>query len=193
MSSSIDDVIGSRLKSLREAAGMSLGALSRHAGVSKTMIARVERAESSATAALLGRLCAALGVTMSSVVAEADQPGERVLRAEDQSVWTDPESGYVRRHASPPTTASGIELVVIDLPPNQRVAYEGWQNNVYTQQLLMLKGQLTLTIAGRKHDLAEGDSVDFDVSSANVYETDSHAARYVLAKRRCDRRIDERR
>jgi transcriptional regulator with XRE-family HTH domain len=184
MSGSIDDVIGMRLKSLREAAGMSLGALSRQAGVSKTMIARVERAESSATAALLGRLCAALGVTMSSVVAEADQPGERVLRAENQSVWTDPESGYVRRHASPPTTASGIELVVIDLPPNQRVAYEGWQNNVYTQQLLMLKGKLTLTVGGRKYDLAEGDSVDFDVSSANVYETDSHAARYVLAKRR---------
>lgn len=184
MIGSIDTVIGERLKAAREAAGLSLGQLSRRADVSKTMIARVERAESSATAALLGRLCAALGITLSAIVAEADAPTERVARRTEQSEWIDPDSGYVRRHASPPGAASGIEIVAIDLPANRRVAYEAWQSHAYAQQLLVLKGRLTLTLGGRTYDLAEGDCIDFDVSSANVYETGGRPARYLLAKRR---------
>lgn len=184
MDGSIDAIIGSRLKAAREAVGLSLGELSRRAGVSKTMIARVERAESSATAALLGKICAALGVTLSTVVAGADGPGERIARRAKQSEWVDPESGYVRRHTSPPGAASGIETVVIDLPANTRVAYDAWQSNPYAQQLLMLKGKLTLTIGGRAYELGEGDCIDYDVSSANVYETGTRSARYILAKRR---------
>src|SRR4051812_16005996 len=77
----IDQAIGARIRSLRETQGLSLGELAARSGVSKAMIARVEKAESSATAALLGRLCGALGVTLSALLASADRPTERVARA----------------------------------------------------------------------------------------------------------------
>ena len=45
---------------------MTLNELAGRSGVSRAMIGRVERAQSSATAALLGKLCAALDVSLSA-------------------------------------------------------------------------------------------------------------------------------
>src|ERR1700756_4078174 len=106
-----DRELGARLRLLREHQGLSLGALADRSGVSKAMIARVEKAQSSATAALLGRICAGLGVRLSSVIAAADEAKERVSRREDQKVWQDPETGYLRRQVSPPSASSGIEII----------------------------------------------------------------------------------
>ena len=74
----IDRAIGRRLKKLRMNAGVTLNELAARAGVSRAMIARVEGAQSGATAALLGKLCAALDVSLSDVVA---------LSEKRRSVW----------------------------------------------------------------------------------------------------------
>src|SRR4051812_24213115 len=112
----LDRAIGRRLKTLRTQTGMTLNELATRSGVSRAMIGRVERAQSSATAALLGKLCAALDVSLSDVVALAEKPPERLVRLADQPHWRDPDSGYGRRHASPTDAASGIEIIVVDLP-----------------------------------------------------------------------------
>ncbi len=93
----LDRAIGRRLKTLRTQAGMTLNELATRSGVSRAMIGRVERAQSSATAALLNKLCAALDVTLSDVVALAEKPPERLMRLADQPLWRDPDSGYRRR------------------------------------------------------------------------------------------------
>lgn len=178
---SLDRAIGARLQSLREAQGLSLGDLAIRSGVSKAMIARVEKAESSATASLLGRLCAGLGVTLSSLVAAGESPAQRVSRRAEQSLWQDPESGYIRRHVSPPGAVSGIEIIVVDLPAGVRVPYPRWGTKPYTQQLFMLSGELRLRIGDDVHDLAEGDCVDFDVGSPVVFENrGEQTARYIV-------------
>ena len=80
----LDRAIGRRLKTLRTQAGMTLNELAARSGVSRAMIGRVERAQSSATAALLGKLCAALDVSLSDVVALAEKPPERLVRLADR-------------------------------------------------------------------------------------------------------------
>src|SRR4051794_2598305 len=95
----LDRAIGRRLKTLRTQAGMTLNELAARSGVSRAMIGRVERAQSSATASLLNKLCAALDVSLSDVVALAEEPPERLVRLADQPLWRDPDSGY--RGATP--------------------------------------------------------------------------------------------
>src|SRR3954451_14872247 len=104
----LDRAIGRRLKTLRTQAGMTLNELAARSGVSRAMIGRVERAQSSATAALLGNLCAALDVSLSDVVTLAEKPTERLVRLADQPHWRDPDSGYRRRHASPTDAGGGL-------------------------------------------------------------------------------------
>ena len=53
-----------RLKRERETRGLTIAALAGLSGVSKAMISKVERAEASPTADLLGRLSGAFGLTV---------------------------------------------------------------------------------------------------------------------------------
>jgi transcriptional regulator with XRE-family HTH domain len=181
----LDRAIGRRLKTLRTQAGMTLNELATRSGVSRAMIGRVERAQSSATAALLNKLCAALDVTLSDVVALAEKPPERLMRLADQPHWRDPDSGYRRRHASPPDAASGIEIIVVDLPAGARVSYSPWGRNAFTQQLLMLEGAIAVHIDAKAVRLREGDCLDFDVMRAVIFENETRQdARYVIITRR---------
>src|SRR3954469_11644675 len=102
--------LAARIALEREARGWSLADLAERSGVSKAMISRIERGEASPTAALLGRLSGAFGLTLSTLLARAEDRGERLLRAKDQPVWRDPETGYIRRRVSP-FSGAPLELV----------------------------------------------------------------------------------
>ena len=181
----LDKAIGRRLKTVRMQAGLTLNDLAARSGVSRAMIGRVERAQSSATAALLNKLCAALDVSLSDVVALSEKPPERLVRLADQPVWRDPESGYRRRHASPPDGASGLDIIAVDLPAGARVSYSPWGRNAFTQQLLMQEGAISVHIDAKTIQLRAGDCLDFDVMRAVTFENETKQdARYIIVVRR---------
>jgi len=63
-----------RIKTERDARGWSLGDPAERSGVSKAMISKIERRESSPTATLLGHLSGADGLTVSTLLARAGAP-----------------------------------------------------------------------------------------------------------------------
>lgn len=153
----LDRRLGARLKGLRQARGLTLEQLAERSGVSRAMISRVERGESSPTAALLDRLCAGLGVLLSALFREEAQAGPLARRSE-QPVWTDPDSGYVRRSVSPAGTGSRLEIVEVEMPAGARVLLDAPRGGFrLDQQLWLLEGELSLTVSGREHRLAAGD------------------------------------
>ena len=119
----LDRRLGARLKGLRQSRGLTLDQLAARSGVSRAMISRVERGESSPTAALLDRLCAGLGVLLSALFRD-EAPGGPLARRGEQPVWTDPDSGYFRRSVSPAGTGSRLEIVEIEMPAGASI---GWR------------------------------------------------------------------
>ena len=93
----IDSTIAARVRGERAARRWSLDDLAERASVSKAMISKIERAEASPTAALLGRLSGAYGLTLSTLLADAEAQRHGPARRADQPVWRDPATGYVRR------------------------------------------------------------------------------------------------
>lgn len=153
----LDRRLGARLKGVRQARGMTLDQLAARSGVSRAMISRVERGESSPTAALLDRLCAGLGIVLSALFRDEAKAGPLAKRA-DQPVWTDPASGYVRRNVSPAGTGSRLEIVEVEMPAGARVLLDAPRGGFrLDQQLWLLEGELTLSVGGREHRLAAGD------------------------------------
>ena len=112
----VDQAIARRVRERREQLGWSLERLAGLSGVSRAMISRIERAENSATAALLSKLCFGLGITLSSLMADAERPPHSVVRRTQQRSWRDPETGYGRRMVSPAQTGSAVEIAEVDLP-----------------------------------------------------------------------------
>jgi transcriptional regulator with XRE-family HTH domain len=136
--------------------GLSTSALAERSGVSRAMIAKVERAEAQPTAALLGRLSAALGMTLSELIARAEHADRRLARAGEQPTWTDPDSGY-RRRAVSPASGGPLELVEVELPAGAEVTYPADTYVFIHQQIWVLDGRLRFREGDAEHELEPGD------------------------------------
>jgi transcriptional regulator with XRE-family HTH domain len=114
--------LADRLTDLRRSRGWSLEDLAERTGISRATLSRIERGDTSPTAAVLGRLAAAFGVAMAELFGPSSGPVERLLPAESQPVWTDPETGFMRRTLTP--AASGYRGAMIEgrLPVNATIS-----------------------------------------------------------------------
>jgi transcriptional regulator with XRE-family HTH domain len=177
MSTIVDDTaarIALRVRLERDARGWSLADLAERSGVSKAAISRIEREEMSPTAVVLVRLAAAFDLTLAGLLLRAEGGGERLVRAEAQPVWRDPDTGYRRRQVfSRPDHP--LEIVQIELPPGQRVTMPAASYALIRQVVWVQAGELVVQEATERHFLRAGDCLRFgppaDVTLAN--ETDA--------------------
>jgi transcriptional regulator with XRE-family HTH domain len=179
----INQLIAHRLRELRDAQGLSLAALAERSGVSKSNISLIERGESSATATVLDKLSAALGVTVASLFEKpAEEASSPVSRFADQPVWTDPGSGYVRRNLSP-AIYSPIQLVEVNFPAGQRVAYETSTRDVDVhQQVWIIEGRMEVTVGDTLWTLATGDCLAMRLDQPVAYHNPTDKpARYLVS------------
>ena len=176
-----DEALAAAVLAAREAQGLSTSALAERSGVSRAMIAKIERAEAQPTAALLGRLSGALGLTLSELIARAEHGEARLARADEQPVWTDPDSGYTRRAVSP-AAGGPLELVEVTLPAGAEVAYPADTYVFIHQQLWVLDGTLRFVEGTIVHELATGDCLQLGAPADCVFVNPGRRpCRYLVA------------
>jgi len=158
-----------KIRREREGRGWSLAMLARRAGVSTSMISKIERGEASPTAVLLGRLSAAFGMTISALLEEERRRADRLLRRADQAVWEDPATGYVRRSVCPPG-AGRIEIVEVTLPGGAKVAFPRDAYAFIDQQIWMRRGVLHFREGDTVHVLRSGDHLTLGPAADCVFE-----------------------
>ncbi|NTE85178.1 helix-turn-helix domain-containing protein [Agrobacterium rubi] len=174
--------IAERIKHLRTQGGLTLDQLASASGVSRAMISRIERGEASPTAALLARICAALGLSLSGFFAEDKQTISPLMRKDDQLTWKDPETGYTRRVISPPRVESDIDIVEVDFPAHARVSFPPHAaSRGMTQYVWLLEGTLEMTTGGEVYQMAPGDCLFMPVGDGHIFHNPSDtAARYAV-------------
>jgi len=172
--------LAATLQSARLARDLSVNALADRSGVSRAMIGKIERGEAQPTAALLGRLSPALGLTLSELFARAEDRAPRLARAADQHVWTDPATGYRRRSVSPPH--GSIQLVDVDLPAGASVSYPADAYAFAHHQIWVLMGRLHFREGDVEHDLGAGDCLELGAPVPCTYHNPTgNPCRYVVA------------
>lgn len=154
-----DASLGTRIHALRGARGLTLEALAGRAAVSRAMLSRIERGESSPTAQLLARICGGLGITLAALFAatEAAVPGDPIARRADQPIWRDPDTRYLRRQVSPAGTGSPVDIVEVEIPAHGRVAFDAQDLPGADQHIWVLDGALELTLGEQSFRLEQGD------------------------------------
>lgn len=181
----IDALIATRVRDLRKTRSLTLGQLAEVSGVSRSMISLIERQETSPTAAVLNKLADAFGVSLPTLFAiDVNKPNpEPVSRRAEQALWTDPASGYVRRHLSPAGVESPIELVEVSFPPGETVVFDNpVRRRGIQQQLWVLEGAMDITLDEQTWHLATGDCMAMELGSRITFHNPAQRpARYVLA------------
>lgn len=173
--------IGARIKALRSECGWSLEELGRRSGISRATLSRLENAEVSATATVLGKLCSAFGMTLSRLIYLVEDDFPPLIRRSTQQVWDDPEKAFRRRSVSPPARALAGEALECEIGPATHIAYERSPRPGLEHHLMLLEGALQLTVDGESHALEAGDCLRYKLSGASSFETPARCgARYVL-------------
>ena len=174
----IDSAISARVHRERAERHWTLNDLAERAGVSKAMISKIERGEVSPTAALLGRLSAAFGITLSAFFADTAQHRGPIRRAE-QSLWRDPATGYIRRQVAASPTIP-VEMTEVELPVSAAVSFPAASYSFMSQIVWVLAGHLTFVEGATTHDLAPGDSLELGPPADCTFRNDgAEACRYL--------------
>lgn len=184
MSTIVNDLnarLADRIRGERERRGWSLADLAERAGVSKAMISKIERAEASPTAVLLGRLSGAFGLTLSNLLSLAEGSGPRLRRKAEQEQWRDPATGFLRTAVSPPG-AGPLELVQGELPPGVAISYPAAAYRFISQQIWVLDGALQFHEGETVHDLKAGDCLALaGAADCTFRNTGAVPCRYLVA------------
>lgn len=178
---SLDTQIAARLRALRAERNWSLEELAKRSDVSRATLSRLENAEVSPTASVLGRLCAAYGMAMSRLMRMVEEDFEPVIRREAQWVWRDQAIAFERRSVSPPNAALAGEVIECSLGPDTRISYPEPSKPGLEHHLVMLEGRLRLTLGAAIHDVVAGDCLRYQLHGATEFATpDDTGARYIL-------------
>lgn len=174
--------IGGRVKSLREAMGLSLRDLAERSGVGSATLSQVERGESSPTLAVAARIADGLELTLSQllrldeshhVVIVRDGHGRRSDRpGHEIEELTPPLPGQradVSRHRLDPATSTGGAA---DPPVHEPGSRE---------TVVVLDGEVVLTVDGDVYALRVGDSATFDADLPHNLSNPGDSAADVLA------------
>ncbi len=165
--------IGSRVKALREAAGLSLRDLAARSDVSAPMLSQVERGETSPTLAVAAKIAAGLDLRLSQLLRLDEDGAVTIVRADERRFGGNSRRGHryevltaarpgQRSELSRHTLAAGGSTGAPDDPPMHEPGSR--------ETALVEGGEIVLVCDGDRHELSEGDCVTFDADLPHHFE-----------------------
>jgi len=155
--------LAGRLKDERAAKGLSLDALAKLSGVSRSMLSQIERGESSPTVASLWNLTRALNVDFSALLddeAEPVQPIREIVLAGQTPVIRNRAAGCEVRILSPPADVGGTEVYDIRFEAGAALVSSAHKKGC-VEHLTVLEGALLVTSDGEGAEVSVGDTVRY--------------------------------
>jgi transcriptional regulator with XRE-family HTH domain len=176
--------LASRLKDERKAKGLSLDALAKLSGVSRSMLSQIERGESSPTVASLWNLTRALNVDFAELLDEKNGPEGPILdvvRNENTPVIFNKKARCRIRILSAPEDVGGTEIYDIhfeegaslDSPPHKAGCVES---------LTVMDGALQVISGDQCEDVATGDTIRYFADTEHAIRASCQARAILVMK-----------
>jgi transcriptional regulator with XRE-family HTH domain len=164
----IEQRIGLSIRRLRAARRLTLQELANGADLSSAMLSRLENGQTSVSLDALERLCRALGVSLSSIFKDVEDPNgfAQLIKSADQMevIRTGTKHGHsYRLLAYPEGPRKLFEPFVIDMKKDSEI-YPRFQHDG-TEFIYMIYGRLRYRFGAETFLLEPGDAFTF---SANV-------------------------
>lgn len=152
--------LGRKVRSLREARGLSLKSLASEAGVSESFVSQVERGVANPSVASLRRLSAALGASVGSLF-EGPVTFGRLVRSHERARLVDPARRW-EDFLITPRDAKRLQVILSVIEPNEGSGEEAYSHDSDEECVVVLKGRLEFRVGLEDYVLDEGDSLVFE-------------------------------
>lgn len=177
----IAERLAQRLRKARKSKDLSLEAMAKLSGVSRSMLSQIERGESSPTVATLWSLTRALQVDFAGLLDDAtvDSTIKDVMRANRTPTIDSQGEGCRIRILSPPDQAGELEVYEILLAANGALISE--PHSIGCRELLtVLEGSMTVTAGEENVDLNAGDTVRYAADCSHAIKATDTPAKALL-------------
>lgn len=164
--------IGGQVRKLRRARRMTLDELADESGVSRAMISKIERGQSSPSFTVLGKLAEGFQVGISTLIGGMEQRnGARLYKPHEQPVFRDPKTGFERRSLSPIFPArGGVDVVLNVLQPGGTSGTFPAHDRGVKEILVVLRGKLRVTLGDDAYVMEQGDSLFFHADVTHRFD-----------------------
>lgn len=174
--------VGTRVRALREAMGLSLRDLAERSGVSAAMLSQVERGETSPTLAVAEKIAAGLELTLSQLLRLDEGEHVAISRAGERRRYE--RGGHRFEELTPPLPGQRADVSLHVLAPGATTGGPGdppMHEPGSRETAVVLEGALALFVEGARHDLSSGDSVTFDADLPHHFENEGEEPTRFLA------------
>ncbi|MEL6966868.1 MAG: XRE family transcriptional regulator [Pseudomonadota bacterium] len=183
MTDDVDDILSAlpmRLKAARKAQGLSLQAVAKLSGVSRSMLSQIERGESSPTISTLWNLTRALNVDFAGLL-DQRLPGDiiHVLKADDAPTIDKVGEGCRIVILSPPDEAGGHEVYDITVDAGGALKSQPHPRGT-SEQLTVLDGRVRVTSGAASSEVERGDTARYAADVPHEIVAVGGAARVFL-------------
>ncbi|MEO1732694.1 MAG: XRE family transcriptional regulator [Pseudomonadota bacterium] len=172
-----------RLKEARRAQGLSLDAVSKLSGVSRSMVSQIERGESSPTIATLWNLTRALQVDFAGLLESGPQaPSIDVTREAALPRIDQMGEGCQILILSPPEDVGVHEFYDLRFDPGGRLKSRPHKRGA-REQLTVIAGKIEVTSGDAVSELQPGDTARYAADVPHSIRAISEGARALLVVR----------
>ena len=157
--------VGDTLAALRQAQSLSLEELSRKAGVSKSMLSQIERAQANPTVAVVWRLANALGVSMGDLLGNTPRPAEpaiAVVPVHATPSLRNPDGSCELRILGPIELAGQFEWYTLSLQVGGALESQAHEPGT-REHLTVLSGAIEVDAGDEKRRLKHGETARYAV------------------------------
>ena len=177
--SDIHDRLAASLRGARKARGLSLDAVAKLSGVSRSMVSQIERGESSPTVATLWNLTQALQVDFAGLLEGRAAPGIEVVRAAAAPIIGGRGRGLVIRILSPAEAVGEHEVYDLAFGEGGALVSDPHSSGC-REHLTVIAGQLRVVSGAEESRLGPGDTARYPGDRDHAIYAEGGAARAIL-------------
>ncbi|WP_109471870.1 helix-turn-helix domain-containing protein [Ornithinimicrobium cavernae] len=163
-------MIGSRLKRLRTANGMTLRALAERSGLSVTMLSQIERGVTEPSLRSLRTLAGVFGQSVAELFHDDAVPSVHVSRPGARSRIVSPQGRVQYERVS--SSNGQLEVLRSTLEPGESSSDEPWAHEA-VECVYVLTGELTVVVSEVSYTVGQGEAITIDSRHPHRYLNDS--------------------
>lgn len=167
----INLIIGNNLNKYRKSRGFSLDKLAEITGVSKGMLAQIERGEANPSISTLWKIANGLHISSTSLL-EVKPDELIIIKKNDLAPITEGNDKYIVLPAFTFDSSKKFEIVIVDMGVGCLHRSEPHEKGV-EEYIYVCKGECEINIQGTDYKLKEGDSLKFLADKAHEYRNNS--------------------
>lgn len=165
--------LGKNLKSIRNSRGLSLDKVAELTGVSKAMLAQVERGVSSPSISIIWKIANGLHLSFTSLI-EEQSPSISIVNSGDMDPLLEEEGSFRSYPLFPFSPHKQFEIYFVEMDPHCYHESEAHSAGV-EEYIMLLQGSLEITINGSNYTIKPNGSLRFIADQPHSYMNNTNS------------------